>query len=805
MKALTREAKEKIIPLLFSISITWWILDCFVTKTKPQTLILVFLLHTFVFLGMMEAGKSNLGLFLFLAGTLIYFVIVFLILATARDDNRTGFLVWIATLEPNNNSVFVDSYWVGTVCLVSYMFSAIIFYFSCIRDRIVFLFMTGCIPLILHTAKTDKGVTLPFILFVVIFFILYIGKNSLLSMNTNNDGFIEYTKDPLHSKSRHNRIPRTNGILKKWYLVSVTCFVIIVTGLSMILPKFLTSPKLAEFDLVVYQVIRPLINAGRHGGDIQRREIYSLQFQSEQTDLENSAVPVSDRILFMVEADEPLYLRIQSRDQYEKNRWITGNQKLTLNAPIDNFCRRHLKLNILSTMIGHMHEQDLRKLGFSNPEIILQADSILQKDAMATVLTNQVQSDCYLTVPGICNLTTEKQYPVLINELGFCVSSDGENPGIFERYTLDYINQKISPASLQMAVVQQMNPEIYNAITKNRQALYEQYENSFSDLGFSESEIMAVLFDADKEMKIAIENFTALPANLPQRIYQLAASITQGETSDYRKAKAIENFFHSSGFRYDASPPRLPYDRDINDYFLFESKRGFCIHFASAMVILARACGLPARYTEGYSVSEPADSNRYYVRAKDAHAFPEIYISGVGWMVFEPTVSETGNEFLVFISRLGDEIKGFAEKVTRMVQSAPTEVKLLFVPFILFALLYMLWLISSLRYHTWLKRTRKSIENSDNHALNRIFSRIVSLLKLIRFDMKKADTPSLYASRILSERGINISTLAELHNRAMYGNHQLSPDELEKALDLYKSAASEIKACVGRPNSWFIH
>jgi hypothetical protein len=117
----------------------------------------------------------------------------------------------------------------------------------------------------------------------------------------------------------------------------------------------------------------------------------------------------------------------------------------------------------------------------------------------------------------------------------------------------------------------------------------------------------------------------------------------------------------------------------------------------------------------------------------------------------------------------------------------------------------MLWLISSLRYHTWLKRTRKSIENSDNHALNRIFSRIVSLLKLIRFDMKKADTPSLYASRILSERGINISTLAELHNRAMYGNHQLSPDELEKALDLYKSAASEIKACVGRPNSWFIH
>jgi transglutaminase-like putative cysteine protease len=72
---------------------------------------------------------------------------------------------------------------------------------------------------------------------------------------------------------------------------------------------------------------------------------------------------------------------------------------------------------------------------------------------------------------------------------------------------------------------------------------------------------------------------------------------------------------------------------------LFETKRGTCSDFATAMTILAREAGLPARYVEGFSVSEwNYGLNQYIVRAKHGHAFPEVYIDGV-WVIFEPTIS----------------------------------------------------------------------------------------------------------------------------------------------------------------------
>ena len=87
---------------------------------------------------------------------------------------------------------------------------------------------------------------------------------------------------------------------------------------------------------------------------------------------------------------------------------------------------------------------------------------------------------------------------------------------------------------------------------------------------------------------------------------------------------------------YDLNTPRVPTDADFVLYFLEESNRGYCVHFASATVMLLRMQGIPARYVTGYSVKGEADQ-WITVTEDDAHAWVEYYVDGMGWMPLDPT------------------------------------------------------------------------------------------------------------------------------------------------------------------------
>lgn len=138
-------------------------------------------------------------------------------------------------------------------------------------------------------------------------------------------------------------------------------------------------------------------------------------------------------------------------------------------------------------------------------------------------------------------------------------------------------------------------------------------------------------------------------------IRQLAQQITQGCDTDYEKAMALEEYFEQAGFTYDMT--YVPDDESI-EYFIFESKTGLCSDFATAMTLMARSVGLKARYCEGYIALNPVTSQQlrgrlpyltynpnvpfgeswYMVSDSNAHAFVEVYLPAVGWVVFEPTV-----------------------------------------------------------------------------------------------------------------------------------------------------------------------
>jgi hypothetical protein len=135
------------------------------------------------------------------------------------------------------------------------------------------------------------------------------------------------------------------------------------------------------------------------------------------------------------------------------------------------------------------------------------------------------------------------------------------------------------------------------------------------------------------------ETYLALPESVPRRVRDLAAQITSGQSTPYDRAKAIEAYLRQ--FPYTLEIPAPPAGRDVADYFLFDLQKGYCDYYATALVVLARAAGLPARLVAGYASGYyDAPAAAYRVTQADAHAWAEIYFTGLGWVEFEPTAGQ---------------------------------------------------------------------------------------------------------------------------------------------------------------------
>ncbi|MDA0565354.1 DUF3488 and transglutaminase-like domain-containing protein [Streptomonospora sp. S1-112] len=141
------------------------------------------------------------------------------------------------------------------------------------------------------------------------------------------------------------------------------------------------------------------------------------------------------------------------------------------------------------------------------------------------------------------------------------------------------------------------------------------------------------------------QRYLAVPDGVDERTRELAEEITAGADTAYERALALQDWFATEGrFTYDLTPPPVPEGTDPLAFFLFEDRVGYCEQFAAAMALLARQAGVPARVATGFTSGSRLPDGTWEVTESDAHAWPELYFEGVGWLRFEPTPAAEGGQ-----------------------------------------------------------------------------------------------------------------------------------------------------------------
>ncbi len=139
-----------------------------------------------------------------------------------------------------------------------------------------------------------------------------------------------------------------------------------------------------------------------------------------------------------------------------------------------------------------------------------------------------------------------------------------------------------------------------------------------------------------------LDDMLALPDDLPAEATEWAERATEDAATSFDKAVALQRVFRTT-FVYDLSTEPGTSSSDLVNFL--DNRQGYCEQYAAAMAIMARIVDIPARVAVGYMQGERQDDGTWVVRANDAHAWPELYFEGTGWVPFEPTpATRTGSQ-----------------------------------------------------------------------------------------------------------------------------------------------------------------
>lgn len=270
------------------------------------------------------------------------------------------------------------------------------------------------------------------------------------------------------------------------------------------------------------------------------------------------------------------------------------------------------------------------------------------------------------------------------------------------------------------------------------------------------------------------EPFLQLPPTVTQRTRDLALQLCEGKTSAWAKAASLSTYLQQH-YTYRLDIPFYPENSDTADHFLFEAKEGYCEQFATALCVMARSVGLPARYVTGYLPGTFNPITGFYeIKSSDAHAWAEIYFEGYGWMLFDPVPGGEANPEAV----RGERQSWLFESLLEYLKVSPTIRDSLPNLMRLFVVLAAASLVLAL-----LRRNGKSAPSPESQ-LAPFLRRAETLTE------KRAPGETVRAwSKRLGEWP-ELAVLARLYDERYYRGESLTPGELQ----LLEKSLTELKA-----------
>ncbi len=292
------------------------------------------------------------------------------------------------------------------------------------------------------------------------------------------------------------------------------------------------------------------------------------------------------------------------------------------------------------------------------------------------------------------------------------------------------------------------------------------------------------------------ERYLYLPGSVPDRVISLALDLTATEPTPYDRAKAIERYLRD--IPYDLDIPAPPLNRDVVDYFIFDLDKGYCDYYATAMVVLARAAGLPSRLVIGYASGlYDADHNRYIVTEADAHSWPEIYFPEIGWIEFEPTAGQPALEYPQDIPLREIEEITFSLPISPGVPKSNPLTKIMIWIGLIFLSIPMIIL-------TWFFIDIWRLDHLEpTISIKILYRRFYRLGRRILITERKGDTPNEFAASLgntilstangkrwensLKPAMQEVDQITEIYSRSIYSEHNPLEEERSRAIKAWSS------------------
>jgi len=316
-------------------------------------------------------------------------------------------------------------------------------------------------------------------------------------------------------------------------------------------------------------------------------------------------------------------------------------------------------------------------------------------------------------------------------------------------------------------------------------------------------------------------HYTRLPEEFPERIRDLAFSVTDGAANNYERARMLERYL-SLNYAYTLQPGPAPSDVDFVYHFLFDVQAGYCTYFATAFVTMARSIGLPARYVEGFMVVGRPDAHGFYnVLNSMAHAWAEVHFEGHGWVRFEPTPAvglptyyvpvvsgidlfDFDEFFDLFPAHFADDFYGIGslaidrDGVNNSQQGAAVDFAINPVVYAVIAIGLILIIILSRAVWIYIKALRVR-QKENGEAVVNYFEILLKYMKFFNFGIDENETVSQFASRVdkcFDNRAFSLKDIAEIFSKARYSKHTVSFEEREVMESAVKSLDAKMQSSV---------